>query len=374
MVNSNLEYLADCIIIEALAKDDLSIKIFAQEGGAMASVADGIKSYVHSLWDPEKPIASVMAFLGRGMLWSMGFKWLSILYTVAEALGFDWIGFWDSVKNGITKFVKEMLPKGKIPQDLMSSKVNSVVANAMSQHSTGDVDQEKLKDLATGKVKLSFEQRLQEALEVKAIALQLEKNPKLIKSAGVLSLFKGKLSRFLISMISWVIKTGLISTGLVATAGAVSGLVGLHKDAPSGEETPKEDLGKQPIYKLPLSPNAPQELFAEHHNDINAVWLERGSIGEIENIIMSWVLNVYPQFQKYEEDLQNSSGFQSVVGKFRNRNRLATGLGFFSVPRPYMRKIDIVSEIVNGFMKERNISAPKSNPQTGREDESVAYK
>lgn len=358
-MNANLEYLADSLIIEALAKNDSIITTaqFADNENAMGSVAGGVKRYVMSLYDKDHPIASIAAFMGRGILWSLGFKWMSVLYTVAEALGFDWRPFWSAIGKGIAGFVKSCFSSdGKIvkqiPEDHASSVINDLVSSAFQANFTGELDSGKLSEIARNK----FSSEMKNALEVKAIALRLQNDPSIIKEAGTLSLFKGKLSRFFIKIIGWLVKTALISLGLVAGAGAVSTLVGFNDNSEENADGVSGEDPNAPIHKLKMSTNVSRELFVPHSNNLSNVWIESGDIQNIENIIMNWISGIYPQLTK--TNIRNSSAFSLVVDKFKNRNKLASGLGMFSVPRPYQSKADVVSAIVNEFLKE--------SPQEGK--------
>ncbi|SRR5258708_6393392 len=346
-MQSSLEYLADTLTIEALTKND-SITSFAQEGNIVGSVAQGVKDYVSSQFDKDKPISSITAFLGSGLLWSMGFKWMSVLYTVAEALGFDWKNFWSSVGSNVAGFVKNILSSNQKPsEDQLSSYVNSTVQDSFNNSFTGEIDKDRLLDIAKRR-KLS--QEIRNALEIRALAIKIKNNPRLIKHAGILNLFRGKLATFFIRTISWLVKTALISLGFVSAAGAISTLLG--KKPGTLEET--TDL--QTSTKLQISPNIPQEMFTVHPNNMSNVWIEKAEVEDIENLLKSWIISVYPQLQDKLSDLENSSSFQSVVNKFRDRNRLAAGLDMISVPRPYQRKVDVVAAIISEFLKEHPIS------------------
>ena len=333
-MNSSLEYLATTLIIEALAKDDITIT--AQD--IIGSVSSGVKEYVESQFDKERPVASITAFLGSGLLWSMGFKWMSVLYTVAEALGFDWKAFWGVVGKDITDFVRDIISSGKKSSEAdATAKINGVVSDAFINNFTGGIDKEKLIGIVRQR---NFGSDLNNAVELKTIAIKNNQN--FIKQAGVLNIFKGKLARFFIRTISWLIKTALISLGFVSATGAVKGLIGYK---PSDE-----DNKNSPIYNLKVSTDVPEYIFTAHPNDLSNVWIERGDINNIRDIIKSWILLVYPQLQSKINDIANSSSFSSMVDKFNQRNRLAAGLDLISIPRPYQKKSEIVSEIVNGYL------------------------
>lgn len=342
-MNANLEYLADITILNSLAKDS-PLVAFAQDAGIMGSVESGVKSYIAEHFDRNKPIASLTALFGSGLLYSLGFKWMSVLYMLAEALGFNWVSLWSAVGNGISEFAKDIIgSKHKATQAEASSKVNAIVSSAVQDSFSGEPDTQKLTELANQKL---FSRNMQEAHELKALATQLELNPKLTKEAGAAST-KWKLGRFFIRTISFLAKTALISCGFVVAAGAISGLV--------GNKSPNSDANKQDrsakIFKLQVSPSVSPNIFNIHQNDMQSVWIESGEISNIDAILKSWILNTYPQLASRYSDIQSSSAYSTVVAAFNKRNRLAAGLGMFSVPRPYQRKADVVSAIVNGYLE-----------------------
>lgn len=343
-MNHNVSYIRSSLIIEALAKDNIKI---AQDSNIVGSVASSIREYVLDHFDKNRPISSIAAFLGPGLLWRMGFPWISVLYEVADALGFDWKGFWSSVGSAMTEFVKTILDLKRKPSEAeLSSKVNEAVSEAFQNNFSGEPNKNKLLNIATK----SFQNDVNDALELKAIA----NDPLLIKQASVLSIFKTKLARFFINIISWIVRTSFVSLGLVAGAGAIKGLLGLkHKDDGETDQVPQEDEDHHtPSFKLKISPTASQELFDIHPNNMSNIWIEHGSIDNIDNIILSWVFNMYPQLKQYTNEIKNSNTFQSIINVFMSRNHMASGLDVISIPRPYQRKSDIVDIIVNGFLQE----------------------
>lgn len=363
-MNASLEYIADSLIIEKLASNGGMI-VIAQDGGIISSVASNIKNYVLSMFDKDHPISSIMSFLGPGILFKLGFPWMSALYTIAEALGFDWKGFWSKVGEGITSFTKTIISSGKpADENEASASVNQTISNSFSNSFTGQVDKEKLLDIAkNGK----FSSNMKNSLELKKLAIEYNRTKTFTKVAGITS----KLTAFFIKIISWVVKTALISLGFVAVAGAARGLLGIKPDnsnAPLGGESSNNNTNvssiSQPIRSLKISPSVSSEMFAVHSNDMSSVWMEHGDISNIDDMLISWVLNIYPQLKDYADKIKSSSNFQTIVSRFEDRNKLSSGTGMVSVPKPYERKADIVSPIVNGFLSQNNITTNDNNNQS----------
>lgn len=361
-MNARLEYIADSLIIEKLASNGSIIVIAQDGGGIMSSIASNIKEYVFSMFDKHHPISSIMSFLGEGILFKLGFPWMAVLYTVAGALGFDWKGFWSKVGQGITTFVKTILASGKpADESETASAVNDTVSSSFNSSFTGQVDKEKLLEIAkNGKFASD------NAIEMKKLAIEYSRTKTFKKVAGITS----KIAAFFIKIISWVVKTALISLGFVSVAGAVRGFLGIKPDnsnAPlSGNPSSNENTSStsQPIRSLKISPSAPQEIFTVHPNDMSSVWMEHGDINNIDHLLISWVLATYPQLKDYADKIKSSSNFQTIVSRFEDRNKLSSGTGMISIPRPYQRIADIVSPIVNGFLAQNNITSDNNQNQS----------
>lgn len=324
-MNAHLEYIADSLVIETFVRDKF---IITAEDNVMGSMVNGIQSYVSSIYDPKRPIASIISFIAPGLLFSMGNKKIAILYAIMEALGFNWTSFWSGLGKGVATFIKNS--SSKPSEDNVSSHINYLVNNEFKENYSGQVDKKKLLDLSH---KISFASN---AIEMNKIA---ESYP-IIKNAGLFS----KLAGFFIKTISWLVKTALISLGFTVGEGATSGLFGIQK----------QDEDEALVDKLKVSPNVSREIFIDHPNNLSTVWIEHSDINNINTLLKNWILNAYPQLNPGIDLIEKSISFQSMVNKFKERNKLAPGLGILSVPRPYQRKAEIVFAIVNGYLQEHS--------------------
>lgn len=347
-----LELIADQVYIETLARDP-SIKT-AQSviGGAADAIIGGVVSFVKEQWDPNRPVESVANFLVPGLLWATGLRWIGVAYTVAEALGMDMKGFWTKIKDGIMSLVsgiftaKKADPSYHMSEEEASGKIKSVVSNAMEGSATGKEDKQKLEELAK---EHSFKNDVNDALEVKAFALRLQKNPlasSIIKEAQ----FMSKIVGFFIRLISFLIRKAFVSLGIISVIGGATGLLGLQKKPEASPGEPgqaQSESTQQPKTTYKMSPNIPHELFDVHRNEPGSVWIEKGRIDNIESILTNWVVSAYPDVNP--DKLKDAPSFQAMVSKFNSRNSLAHGIDILAVPKPFERKIDIVFSIVQGL-------------------------
>jgi hypothetical protein len=350
-LNNKLSFLADSLIIEALAKDDTKIAI-AQDGGVLSSIVNNIKSYVMNEFDKDHPAASILSLIGPGIMWKLGFPWLSGVMALAGILGFDWTGFWSNLGQDVVKIVDELRGQKENPptEGQISSQVNGAVQNAFEQHFTGQVDQSKLEQAAKSNLGTSSS-AIQDSLDIKKFAIEFANNPTFIKEAASVGLLKGKLSKFFIRTIGWAVSAAIMSLPFIAAMGIGKGLLGGSSSNTQETQKSNTDLSE----KLPMSPNVSSDLLATHRNDISSVWIERGDIANISDMLVDWIEEAYPQFSKHRDQLTSSSSFQRIKDAFRARNRLATGTGLISIPQPYQRKVDVVKDIINGFLAEKHI-------------------
>jgi hypothetical protein len=334
-MNAQLTHIANGAILAEFLRQDAKISL-AGAADILQGAEGAIKSYVESTFDKNRPIASIVSFITAGLLWNLKSKKLAILYMVAGALGFDWKSFWDALGKSVVAIVQEIHGgKKAVSDEEATGKLNQTVSSILPQHFTGNVDMPKVLDLA----KKVFANDLDNALKL------TKQGNQIIKTAGIAT----KLISFFTSAISWAVKAALVAAGIWVGGSAVKHMIG---DKSKEEAQSQETQPEVPSNVLKINPNASPDLFAPHKNDISSFWIEHGDIDEVEDMLANWVIDAYPQFSKYTPTLKSSSAFQSMVNAFKQRNKLASGIGLISIPRPYQRKIDIISTIVNGFLHE----------------------
>jgi hypothetical protein len=336
-----MSYLTDILYIEKFLRGSQSKVAVAQEGGFMSSVAGGIKDYLASQWDPAHPVASIVNFMGPAVFFKIN-PILGILYEVAEALGWDSKGFWTDVGKNLVEFMQSMTSSGHPPtEEEFHQKAQEATNNSFDAHFTGQEDPAKLKEVA------------QKAQQMGAFASSHpELQGAIVKRAALL---RGLLSRLFGRVIPAILKTGLYALMLNAAGGATRGALGI-KSEPGGEgssSSPSPSKEREPIYSLKLNPNLPEDLTEFHRNDLNGVWIETGNIQNIQEYLIDWILQAYPDQAPNKEDIINSPSFIEVENLFRDRNKMASGLNVYSVPRPFQKKLDIVAYIINGYLKSK---------------------
>lgn len=344
-----MTYLATTLYMNRLYQEQRPKIALAEEGGFIDSAISGIKDYVSGLWDAKRPLASVVGFIGPGLLFKLGFPWLSIAYEVAGALGFDWIGFWDSIKNSVVEIFSGAMKGQKPTQEELHSKLVEETDENLAAHIHDKVDEEKLAELH----KKSQGAEMPKTSGIKSISY-------LIKQAGIFGAAaksRGLLSTLFRKIIPFALTTLAESLGFATAGGAVRGVAGVKsdKDSPNSETStePQAATTRDLINQLKISPNADPDLFEFNKNDPSSVWIENGNIGNIQNVLSSWIFSAYPQLSNEKYKIINSPTFIQVENMFKNRNKMGQALQIYSVPKPFQKKIEIVSYIINSYLKSR---------------------
>jgi hypothetical protein len=360
-MNIRLQYLADSILIEALAKDD-PMRRFAQSS-IMEDIGSGITQYVKSQWDPKQPIESVAAFFAPGLLWSLGFPWMSVFYEVAEAFGFNWKGFWGDVGGKMQEFVHGVASSGQPPSEQeVSTAADGAVNAAMQQHASGESNMGKLWDMAKKYIgiggdsnpaigsKISFDQNLRNVILLKALVIKSGDSKTFLKNAELLKVasLTGKLFGFFVRVLRWLAAKALLSLGITLAGGLLWTALGKPALPNGAGATPASYQASGDI--LQPAANTPAAMFQVHDNDMSASWVEHYSISEVEEMLSNWVRAAYPQLDINE--VKSSSGFAAMVNKFKQRNSMGQTLSTLIVPLGYERRIDVAGLIATQFIKE----------------------
>ena len=336
---------------------DLSYDLVSQ-AGILDDMLSGIKNFVVNNFDTAHPIKSIFEeFFIPGVIWTIN-PVLGIAYELANALNIvDWKKFWDSIIDPLENLVSNAKSSGTKPSDEdLDRQIQSITEQAANQSFKDNTGAQPTDD------QIKALQKAQEALpkqasqETRLLVLSIRqslmvKRASFHKTAGWASSVFRALFKFLGSKIAWV--AGKIVRGLRMTtaAGAVAALVGNPKAQEGGGTKPEAQSTIASL--IPISKSAPQELYDYHANNMTSTWIENGDISDASANIMDWILSAYPQLKKYEGDIEGSPAFRSTISQIMQRNKLgARGDGFYEIPPPSKRRMDIVGNIVSTFVDE----------------------
>lgn len=342
MRKSDLHFINDTLKMQRLFYEP-SMHKTAQDG--MSEIMSKIEGAVGKIYDPDKPVESVLAFLGPGILWMFGFRWMAVIYEVAAALGFNWNEAFNSIKEKLRPMLNSMTEGEKKDTE----DVKRIVEESVNTAFSGQANPEQLQEVAE---KYSSINNL---FFIKKLAYHYEKSPfpkeqieKFLNSIVGNRMRKGVLG-FIITVLSWIISAVLISAGFGLIGTTASKILGINRKEKSEQgqpnQTDKPAVSKTPQTNIELhpDPNADPSYSTITYNDDNHVWLMNININEIKNSLIKWAQEIYPQLDDLNA-FNASSAFNNTLKMFQNRNKTSQQVDIIAVPTFHS-----IREIVDSF-------------------------
>ena len=166
------------------------------------------------------------------------------------------------------------------------------------------------------------------------------------------ALGKGRCSNIFVGIFVWLIKTALLSAGLLAVGGAAASILGANKPA---EETGKQE-GSSGFIQTNFS-NAPKSTgFGSKVYKINPgdLWLENLYGDSIEDRVLQWAVQSYPQLNQYQDIILRTPSFKTVVSRLSQNYR--SGQQQISIPDPYKKVDDVLSVFIGDVFNQIKVA------------------
>ncbi len=327
MLNSHLEHMKDSIVIEALLYDEQIIK----NASGLSSVADYIKNYVKSQYDPARPVASVLNILGPSILSAFGFKWLGFLLGLSKMVfGVNFTGIFQSIINKL----KSTLESGK---KISPSETKSIVDSAVhSGFQTGVENTSNLSKLQSG---ASVDTDLKNSIFIKKLSIDLSNkfnnDPNLIiKEAFIGKLLggsvKSKTAGIFSKLIGWLVRVVLYTAGFLGAGALVSGISGKNSNPKQKGILPTKEEENEVNSTTSLPPikshslkldSSHSNLMQEHKNDQYNIWIEKNKAGSIKEQLAQWAIDLYPDLKAHKDLIFQSANFNSIFTLFTSKNK-----------------------------------------------------
>ncbi len=348
-------------IMAELFADENSLVKNAQ-GFSEGDLLSKVKSFAK--YDPNNPVESILAFLGPGILWMLGFRWFSSLYTLAEALGFNWEHIFVSIKEALRPLLHDVVSSKSLGD---TSKVQEAVRAGLQSGTQETVDPAKLPELinqvsSASTNNLFLMKKLGQTYTDKTHSLL---QSLLHKATG--NRLRNGLTGFFVRVITWLILAVLIAVGFNVVGHTVASLLGTNKPSSAPSEpgaaqqtsTTEPTLADSKHIALPINPDLPSIYTVKHENSRENVWLLPVNVHNLRDTFIHWGQDVYPQL-KDNSAFGASSAFQNTLQLFQDRNQAAQNLKFVAVPPPFTSMKDIVdsfaADVAAHGSQERNIS------------------
>ncbi len=359
-------YLLESILIESFEREDKGMRKVAFDLGGIASeVSSSVKDQV-DVSSPGAAAETLAKFLVPGVLFKIS-PILGVLDVAASFIGLDVVSLFEKLKNYI-------LPKVSAGETIDPS----AITNLGKQLAGSDADE--------GNVTVSFSQLLGELKKNSAGYRGYRGYPGYGSSSTsptipffggnnsnwLARIFgdlfkaraKGKARWLVVGFITWLVKTTLLSAGLLAVGGVIKNMI--HpSDTPKSTDqnpdhpyVPSEGHGNETqnaVYHPDdaTENNAPSKSGIQwkasgrgeemHVNDATTSIWAVPSQGSIQSTLDAWISDIYPDF---DGDVDNAPFYQ-MVSEFTNANQSNTSTKQLLVPKQYKSRKQVVDKILS---------------------------
>jgi hypothetical protein len=330
MNNARHQFLQDTLLVEELVRDS-KVKTAS---GLTSSIGSWISDYISAHIDPKNKVASVLNLLVPGIMYAMGFKWMSILLEAAEQIfGFSLTGIFSSIIDAITG----PLHDGTITPEHIDQAAKGAVLG--------------------GSVAASVS--LREVQLLKLTWIDLLHSPKTkISRASFFDLLRGKTGSILWRVIAWIFKAALSAAGLMVLGDAGAKLMGKPSPLSANPLAPSPSSEYVPVSSTQTTFKPAPDYHPEKLN-ITGYWIETVPPEEIGNTIADWVQAIYPDTKGLDSQIRSTSGFQKAVDAIQDYNKTNSG-NYTFIPKEFTSR----KQIVDSFMDELAEKAPAKGPPT----------
>lgn len=362
--NGEIAFYVDNLIIETLLSDE-GLSKNAQASGMVASLISRVKDYVGNHIDPDDKSGSVLKILAPGaisyLFSTIGLGWLGVLIGLAiNVFDIDVTSIWSSIYNEI----KSLLSGDK---QVRSSQVDSIVNSAIQQHNTSYNDD----TMVNFQTKSEYKNLFKEAKLLKLTMIAYDQNLNSInkQSDNLVSFAAMRRSvfiRILSKVLSWIFKVTLASAGLMVAGDAVNKFLNrpnaFDDTIQHGKPTvPVEQVQAPPATvshqnKFPLNPN-----YHDTQYNTNGNWIEKfqNSKSGIENMLISFVKDVYTGLDNMENTIKSTPTFQATVDEIAWYNHTAAGDPIVFIPKFFTSKKQLVDHFIDDIANR--VSEPPTN-------------
>lgn len=352
-----LELYTDILIAESLLSDPRITKE-AQSGIAssiMSAVSEYVSGKIEQYHDSDSKAEFVISLLVPGILRALGFPILGVIAMVAEHVFNVNIG---GIFTSIASDIKSAITGGN---QTTSEHVDSVVEKAVSSNMGADPSDEeidnKVKSLNLPDVtsKLTF----QDAQILKISFYKFVNNNNLdvnnikfnIKfAAGFLNSHfatfvrsKGKLTKILIALIGFVVKSLLGAAGFMVAGDMISKLLG-KSPTPSKSTPDQPSLVSVPSSQKVFKPAS--NYVPEGYNGPNSRWIFQGNDSSIEPMLIEWTTEIYPDLKGHEDLITSSNNFNKIVSTIQAFNQ-GNSSNMMIMPRALKSRKQVVDMFID---------------------------
>lgn len=324
-MNAEIEYFSDTLVMDKMMKiiaihDCALVKESAFD---VSSLLEGIKSGVSSQVNKNSPIESVVNLLLPGALWKIS-PIFGILATAAELAGFNLFSIW----RDITGPVASKISAG---EKLTPQEVNDIGQQQISAHASfrnyedinvlSEMDKNGL--ISLGSTKTAGQSWFS---WIFGNLLGSDSSPGKTKA-------KFSILRFITGILTWTVKSILLSAGLLAIGGGIMSFFGKKPQGP-GAQTEQTQ----------------QSSSNQTNQNSSDQWIVPLNGKSPPDMLMEWATDKFPQLQGHEEEIDNTPSFWNTVREVAKDYR--PGQSEIQIPPQFKNPEDILSKFVPDVINE----------------------
>lgn len=336
----DIGYLDDTAYLEAFVSGELyNMSGKVSKASIASSLKSSVESFVRNNLDFSSPEAvgkSVLSLLVPGMLFKAHW-FFGILFSF----------FGDEISDVLSTVVRNISGKLSSGEPVSEDEINSIGSSIGATRVNASVS-----PIIRSYSLESFAQT-----DSGAGGSFLGNN----RGVGVLKNMMGFLQRpnnsakrrgFIASLIIWFVKTVLLSAGLLITAGAVKNKVYNRTDNNS-TDSDYSSMGNQNRSSNTLSSGNVETRSTgagreTHINNSMSQWYVPVIGGSIEDMLIEWTIEIYPELSEYEDIILSSGDFRNVVSKFKQD--YSYGEKSVRVPEEFKRRVDVVNYFIKNIL------------------------
>jgi hypothetical protein len=339
-MNEKLHFFQESLIIETLIIEPNLIKNAQEVGSHVSSLIEGVKNYASAHIDENDKLGSALNILGPGILFALGFRWLSLIFGIATQVFHVDIG---SIFAKAVSAIKDMISSNG---QVSSSQVDSTVKAATdAEFGTSSSSMESGASLSLKDAKL-YKLALISFISQNDVSNDFS----IVRTADIIPAFlKGKASSVIGIILSWIFKVVLASAGFMIAGDIINHLIGrpnvFDGTLQGGHEVPKTEEEQSssnaaPKINLKVSPSYDEESY-----NISDIWIEPISPNHIGDEIVDWAKQIYPDLANEESEIRSSIGFNKVVSMIQKYN-VNKNEDMTYIPKVFSSKKNIVDLFV----------------------------
>lgn len=339
------QLLIDSIVAESAFYDPLFKNA---EGGVLSSLVGIITDYVGSKIDPNNRVESVLSLLVPATFAALGgsFRILGFAMQIAESVFGISIG---KIIMSIASEIKGLISTGA---KVTSDQVNKITQQSVLNNGGGEATENEYSSYLRTNQSLTLSDALMFKKAADVYNTSLEKTAKL-PGAGFATFlkFKGKSTSLLVALISIIVRTILWAGGFMLAEDGFNKLVGRPNSFDGSSD--KRDPAKT-ISDSGMSPGVSnQKVFVvnsnyreENLNNKYNRWVINTPIENIDDVILGWSLEVYPDLKSHESQIKNTNNFQTIVNLIKTYNS-NNNTGAVFIPPTFKSKKQIVDKFID---------------------------